>query len=108
MRRTYTSTIVALLALTLAGCSTAPDRADVAERFAIELAASGAGDVQDWMELADGLAGDALDGRCESEAYRTGLADDSLVRAWDIGCLMYFEAEMSESQVERAKLHLAD
>ena len=94
-------------ALLLTGCTPAPPRDEVVERFAIELAA-GVGEPEDWTELAEGLADDALDGKCAESLYRTTLEDPTLQYAWSAGCLMYFEGSMSDSQVETAKQDLID
>lgn len=84
-----------------------PPRAEVSERFAIELA-SGIGEPADWTALADQLADDALDGRCGEDAYLVGLGDEPyLVRAWATTCLMYFEHDMSDEQREAARATVA-
>lgn len=92
----------------LAGCSAGPDREAVVERFAIELAA-GAGEATDWQDMAAGLADDAFAGNCGSDAYRAGLGEDPLLLyAWAATCLMYFEADMTDAQAERARLDVVE
>lgn len=94
---------IAAAMLTLVGCSAGPSHSEVAERFAIELAA-GPGDATDWRDLADSLATDAGKGRCADDVYTSTLANEpALIYAWSATCLMYFEDQMSKAQQERAR-----
>lgn len=100
-----------LLALTLAltGCSSTPTAAEVAERFAIELAAAIGGEPDEWADVADDLADDALNGNCGKDVFWTGLGEEEyLLRSWAATCLLYFEGDMSDGQVERAKETVVD
>jgi len=99
----------ALLALTMAGCSAPPPREKVAERFRIELEAASDGllkqDNPDVVGLSEDVADNLLDGGCKIDP---GLGLDpvenaSYIYAVNSTCLMYFESEMSELQVERGK-----
>lgn len=91
---------LAMLCLVLVGCAPSPDRAQVVERFKIELAAAMP---MDMSTLADGLADDAFSGMCGEDAYRTALNDSALVHVWDATCSMYFEHDMTEAQQDRAR-----
>lgn len=94
--------------LTVVGCSAAPDREEIAERFEIELAA-GAGDSVDLTELSESLADDALDGKCGSDGFRSGIESEPiLVYAWSATCLMYFEDDMNDAQQDQAKQDIID
>lgn len=105
------SALVSLLlagAALASGCAASPNRDTVAERFAIELAA-GMGEPEDWQDLALILTDDALSGRCGDDQYRAGLGDDpGLIYAWSATCLMYFEADLTDAQLDRAKQDLVD
>jgi len=101
-----TLAVVVAAAAVLTGCSPAPSHDDVAERFVIELVGVAGGIEDDWTGLADDLATDALSGRCGSDAYRVGLEHDNLVYAWDVVCSMYFKGDMSDAQIDRAKLNM--
>lgn len=105
MKRTAAIAAASLL-LVLTGCTVTPDRVEVADRFLVELTDSD--DMRDAMaELADGIAGDMLDGNCGSSAYEAGLSsegtDPALFYAWRSTCLMYFEDDLTEQQVEETK-----
>ncbi|MFD8769564.1 hypothetical protein [Microbacterium oxydans] len=95
-------------ALGLAGCSAPPAREDVAERFLIELTDSEhlrAG----LRELSLGIADDMLEGNCGEVAYETGLGPDAdLVYAWKVTCLSMFEDDLTEAQIDEAKLLVAE
>lgn len=91
---------LAALCLVLAGCSPTPNRAEVVERFKIELAAAMP---MDMSTLADGLTDDAFSGMCGEDAYRTALNDSGLIHVWDATCSMYFEHDMTEAQQDRAR-----
>lgn len=99
-----------LAAMLLAGCSPQPSRDDVAERFLIELSDSET--IRAGMtDLADGIAGDALDGRCGDTEYEAGLqsnGDADLFYAWRSTCLMYFEGDLTAAQVDETKQMIAD
>jgi hypothetical protein len=88
------------VAVVLAGCGSQPAHDEVAERFRIELKTEiGTGTPE---ALANRMAADALSGECSSEAYRRQLQPE-LAHAWDIGCLSYFEDQMTQQQIDRAK-----
>lgn len=91
------------LLLAATGCSARPSETAIVERFAIELAAPD-GEPDDWREVAELLAGDAMDGLCGSDYYRTGIGDQQpeLLYAWSATCLMYFEDDMSPAQIDLA------
>lgn len=90
----------ALLAVT--GCTAEPSREDLTRYFSVELAA-GAGEPEDWVELAELLADDALDGKCGSDLYTSSLGDDPVMRyAWAAICTGDFEHDMTEAQFEAA------
>lgn len=91
---------IALLCLILVGCTPTPNRAQVVERFEIELAAAIPVELG---TLAEDLADDAFSGRCGSDAYRTALDDSGLIHVWDATCSMYFEHDMTEAQHDRAR-----
>lgn len=94
---------LSLVVILLAGCSPVPDRADVIERLTIELEAPfGDAGRGNFDAVAEGLADDALDGMCGSDAYRTQL-DGSLLVAWDSTCLAHFGHDMSAAQIDTAK-----
>lgn len=77
----------------------------MSERFLIEYTDSD--EMADAMqELADQVAGDALEGRCGQTAYETGLqsaGDENLFYAWRVTCQMYFEDDLTEAQIEETK-----
>lgn len=88
--------------LLLAGCTPAPNRADVIERAQIELAGTIFADVPG---TAEGIADDAFAGMCGSDAYRAQLDGfDDLLHAFDVTCEHYFSHEMTEAQRERVRL----
>lgn len=97
--------VPAVALLVLAGCSAAPSRDEVSERFLIEYTDSEL--LRDGMrEVGDQVAGDALEGRCGDEAYESGLksgGDDSLFYAWRSTCLMYFESDLTARQIAETK-----
>ena len=100
--------LIGVAVVALSGCAAGPNRDEVAERFAIEMAA-GPGEQEDWAEFAEGLADDALAGNCAKDGYRAGLGDDpTLIYAWSAGCLMYFEDQMTNAQQERARQDVID
>lgn len=108
--RALTSSIAAAVAavLLLAGCSSVPPRAEVVERFAIELEGTSDGlmprDDPGVLELAGGLADDALAGRCDSAAYRSQLeGSPDLVYVWLTVCSTLFEDDMTAAQLEEAR-----
>lgn len=87
----------------LSGCSTAPDRNEVAERFAIELEGVTGLPRSYFEELHFQVADDLLDGMCSSDPYMFALQDPNLQYAVMVTCLMDFEDDMKPYQVERAK-----
>lgn len=91
--------------LLLSGCSAAPTRDDIADRFLTELTDSQS--IRDGMhDVGLSMADDALDGSCGSEAYEDGLeqnGDASLVYAWRVTCLMYFEGDLTAQQIATTK-----
>mgnify|MGYP001210270295 CR=1 FL=1 len=92
--------------LLLAGCTPAPNRADVIERAQIELAGTIFADVPG---TAEGIADDAFAGMCGSDAYRADLDDfHDLQYAWDVTCEAYFGHEMTEAQRERVRIAVLD
>lgn len=95
---------VAVLAAALAGCSPAPNRDEVVERFAIEVAAANdIGEPDDWTEVGESLADAAFDGNCGKPGFYTGLGDENLKYAFAVGCSFYFEDQMSETQITQMK-----
>ncbi|WP_309105012.1 hypothetical protein [Microbacterium sp.] len=113
MRNVPVVMLLAASVVLLAGCATGPDRDEVVERFALELE-SGFGDYADgaFDEVAEGFADAALDGLCGSVSYEAGLtsdnADPQLLYAWRVGCLHYFEDDLSAAQVEETKQMILD
>ena len=109
MKPAVTAFLIIMTAL-LSGCSSTPDRAEVAERYAIEMAgAFGGGSTKDdWIELGEGIADSALKGMCGEDTFRSTAfeGNPSALAAWDNTCLMYFEGDMSSAQIERAKQSL--
>ncbi|KTR77425.1 hypothetical protein NS234_07410 [Microbacterium oxydans] len=95
-------------AIGLIGCSAPPTREDVAERFLIELTDSE--DLRAGLqELSLGIADDMLAGNCGEVAYETGLGEDAdLVYAWKVTCLMMFEGDLTEAQINEAKMLVAE
>lgn len=115
MKRRMTATLVIVMtAVVLAGCASGPSVDEVSERFVIEYA--GAADLtKDSARVMipdlDAIAQAAIDGRCGDEEYRDSLVDANdreLVYAWDSTCLMYFEEDMSATQIARAKQSIVD
>jgi hypothetical protein len=86
----------------LAGCTPAPNRADVVERAQIELGDSLLAGIP---STAEGIADDAFAGMCGSDAYRAQIADyNDVLYAFDVTCEHYFSHEMTEAQRERVRL----
>lgn len=110
MRSAPSVAVVLGTALLLAGCSSAPSRDDVAERYAIEMSGSIGGEVSDWIDVGDSMADSALKGMCGNDAFRSTafVGQPSALYAWDATCLMYFERDMTASQVDRAKASVVD
>ncbi|WP_292763734.1 hypothetical protein [Microbacterium sp. UBA3486] len=110
MKRIAIVVPASLALLLLAGCSAAPSRDEVSERFLIEFTDDDA--FRDAMqESADQLAGSALDGYCGDEGFEAGLrttADEQIFYAWRTTCLMYFEDDLSQSQVNETKQMIMD
>ncbi|MFJ4999907.1 hypothetical protein ACIP5T_17275 [Microbacterium sp. NPDC088619] len=109
MKRTA-AVLAAGLLLVLTGCSAAPSREEVAERYLLEYTDSEA--IQDAMrESALSIADDALAGYCGDDDYEAGLlsgGDQSLFYAWRVTCSMYFEDDLSPQQVEETKQLVLD
>lgn len=109
MKRTV-ALIPAVALLLLAGCSAAPTRDEVSERFLIEYTDSD--ELHDAMQdVADDIAQDAIDGRCGDDGYEAGLqtaVDENLFYAWRSTCLMYFEDDLTAGQVAETKRMIAE
>src|SRR5687768_4224469 len=103
MNRMHVLTSLAASVVLLTGCDSHPSHDEVAERFNIELDAETG--CKTPAALANGMAEDALGGECSSEAYRSQLQPE-LAYAWDVGCLMYFENQMTQDQIDRAKAEI--
>lgn len=107
--------MVAAVALTLTGCVTpAPSAGTVAERFRIEIEAATDGlmaqDNPEVVGLSESVAENLLDGGCTIDPG-LGLNEDEnqpYIYAVSATCLMYFEHEMSEAQIEKAKVRLLE
>lgn len=104
-----TGALLLLPMLLLSGCAAAaPSREEVAGRFLIEYTDSetvraGLNDVA--LDIAD----DMIDGNCGEVAYETGLGSDTdLVYAWKVTCLMMFEGDLTEAQINDAKMLVAE
>lgn len=111
MRAILSTTAAAAAVLLLAGCTSAPPRAEVVERFAIELEGASDGllaqDDPRTLELAEQLTDDALSGGCGTSW--TGYAESpDLLYAWAMTCEMYFSGEMSDAQRDQAKQMLLE
>lgn len=100
IRQTLTVAVVALSALLLSGCASAPTQEEIQERFAIEAAATYDDDVDSprIQKLAEGLADGAAED-CKNEQLWTvatsGLSDvtwdKSLQRIWASSCTVLFD-----------------
>lgn len=98
--------IAALPLLAVTACSAGPTRAEVAERYAIEWDAvyPGSSELPQAQQIIDDAVDDAFKGRCGEDAYRAQLepVGEFALRPWDATCLMYFEDDMTQAQVDRA------
>ncbi|MGR2751502.1 hypothetical protein [Agromyces arachidis] len=106
--------MAAAVTFTLAACTPAPSGEDVAERFRIEIEAATDGllaqDNPEVVGLSEDVADDLLDGGCTIDPG-LGLDEDeneAYIYAVSATCLMYFEHEMSEAQIDRAKVRLLE
>lgn len=106
---------MALVALALTGCSSGPSADEFADRFTIEYESASGLDLSSTdsgEKLALEAAESAIDGMCGELAYRYALEDsgigDDYLYAWDVSCLMYFEGDMSQAQIDRAKAALVE